>query len=135
MKKYAYTTLVAGDVFFLEACCLYFGLQAVKTKYPIIFMITEPTSQDNINFIKEFAKDNDKLIIKEIEPAYFNNDGSYYDITLSKFAFFDFKEYDKIMFLDSDTLPDSNIDSLFDSDLPMVASWYDDTEDSGKAGV
>lgn len=116
----AYATLISGDDFFLGAASLYFSLLEVKSKYPLIMMITNKTSNDILNQAIDMANHCTNLIISYINDDKFLIPHQSYASTINKFQMLNYKEYDKIMFLDADTLVDENIDYLFQINLPYL---------------
>lgn len=124
-SNYAYTTLISGDDYFWGAVCLYFSLKKMKCKYPLILMMNK-CSEEIVNIAYEFAANYTDIIVKEITYDYFRMSGTnYYEGTINKFQFLNFKEYDKIMFLDADVILDQNLDEIFEYNEPYYTYNYD----------
>lgn len=103
------------------------GLRALKksllktnTKYKLVVLI--PTSEKDI-FLPVLEKNKIldsfcevKLYSNEILEHSKNITSHYWSKTFFKLAIFDLKEYEKIVFLDSDMMILNNIDNLFDAE-------------------
>ena len=109
MNKYAYVSLATTKEYLTAAIFLQLSLKRVKTKYPLILMITE-----NL----KFEHDLDKFDIVKIIPnnSYFNTDEKCirFNDTINKFYCLEFVNYQKLLFLDADVFILQNIDDLFD---------------------
>ena len=119
--KYSYITLLTNDNYFQGVVLLNETLRKVKSKYPLICMITEDISQDIKSLLVKLG-----VIVKEIDKVVINNNliehnksidesqATVWENVYSKFRMFDFEEYDKLIFLDADLLILKNIDDYFE---------------------
>ena len=104
MNKYAYVTLATTPSFLKGAHFLDYSLKRVKSKYPLIIMVTE-------NLKEYLTEDCNYRII----PYYkFTNPEPRYVDTVNKLQCFTLTEYDKVFFIDADILVTENVDCIFD---------------------
>ena len=121
MEKYAYITLATNEEYLNMAKYLQASLRMVKSKYPLIVMITNNLINNlNLEYFDDF-----KLI-----PFYqFNkiqNSKKRYLNTINKFYAYNYTEYEKLMFLDADVFILSNLDHCFEASkgIDFLCSTY-----------
>ena len=129
-KNYAYVTLLTNDGYFPGAIILKESLKSVKTKYPLLCMVTpnvslettqklekagiKPVHIDLIEFPEIIAQLN-----SEVHYEVFNT----WRYCLSKLNCFTFTQYDKLIFLDADLLILKNLDHCFE--MPHMTAAFD----------
>ena len=117
--NYAYVTLATNEEYLYMAAYLQSSLRMVKSKYPLIVMITE--NLKNHKLLVHFDK-------YEIIPHYQFKYSKIerYKNTINKFYLYNFVEYDKLCFIDSDIVLFHNIDKYFDlaKDIEFVCPTY-----------
>lgn len=127
--KYTYITYLSDDRYFQGTLGLIGSLRAVRSKYPLLIMINKfgEVSENIIAYLHSL----NNVLIKLIDPIVVddnilkkNKDGNQtkWTNTFSKLRMFEFDEYDKIIFLDSDMLIVDNIDNLFERDHMSAVS-------------
>ena len=124
-NKYAFVTLVMlSDSYIPGALVLGYSLKLVS-KIDRICMVTNHVSKKAINQLKKL------FIVKKIPELKFKSKpmrtgtkeqkeryDSWIDSSYSKWYCLNFTEYDKIIFLDADTIVTKNIDNIFAIDSP-----------------
>ncbi|WP_019205562.1 glycosyltransferase [Limosilactobacillus ingluviei] len=119
--KYSYVTYLGDDGYLQGTLGLIASLHVVKSKYPLLIMINKQggVSKKIIDYLQSI----NNVSVKLIEPIVANdniareNENSNqpkWTNTFSKLKIFDFTDYDKLVFLDSDMLVVSNLDNLFE---------------------
>lgn len=102
-KKFAYVTLATTESFLYGAHLLDYSLKRVKSKYPLIIMVTENLTE----FLKEDCT-------YRLIPYYqFDNPTKRYVDTINKLQCFNLTEFDKVFFIDADIFVIQNLDSIF----------------------
>ncbi|MCT3342149.1 hypothetical protein EFP49_04900 [Lactobacillus johnsonii] len=120
MDKKVYMTLLGSDNYLIGTLALAQSLKNVKSKYPLVVMVTNNVSEKSINVLKQkklqYIKI-DKIQVSN-QAIHENEEGGYsnWSNTFSKLAIFGFTQYEKIVFLDSDMLILKNIDNLFEKE-------------------
>ena len=118
--KCAYVTLLSSDTYFWGVVCLHKSLQFVQSKYPLEVMITDNVSNEIIDNLNKLGINYRIFPYRE-----FMNSTSNIPGTINKFYIYEFKEYDKVCFLDGDCLVKKNIDSIFFYSTPGLVSSDD----------
>ena len=119
MKKYAYVTLLSSKDYLEAVLVLNYSLQLTKSKYPLIVACTSDVFND-----KQIIKilNQEKIIVEQINKIEYNQQTKQnlkiYQIPSllkvgSKIEIFSLIQYDKLIYLDADSLIVKNIDSLF----------------------
>lgn len=126
MNKYCYMTLMTTEKFLPCVIRCHESLQYVKSKYPYVVLIPE----NNLFLKTELQKRN--ILFKEIKVDKLDKNRSfYYNDTINKFQLFNFIEYDKIFFLDADSIVCQNIDLEFNKlkDKEKIYLYSEDFQD------
>lgn len=88
----------------------------------------------NMNIYKDNFK-NVNIIFKEVPYLYFDFLKQYkQNITINKLHMFSLVEYDKVCFLDADTVLTENIDFLFKEKTPLVGYYINDRQEQCFSG-
>ena len=107
-KKYAWFTFVSKPLYLEGAKNLYLRMKYLKSKYPVIILITgNEITQEDLKVLEDIPYITAPLV-------QFNNHKGRFIDTLMKFYCFELIDYDRICYLDSDILPLINIDDWFD---------------------
>ena len=115
-NNYAYVTLLSSWDYLLAVLVLNKSLIKHQSKYPLVVGVTE-----DIYDIVSFYLEKENILFKMI-PQLEYSDGSKKAWgednsvlkTASKIALFSFNEFDKLIYIDADSLLRKNIDELFD---------------------
>ena len=111
MHNYTYTTLVSSQEYLIAALILNESIKRAGSLYPFLICLTaDLATEDNINILK---KENINVKIIPVLKYSFPSNGTV-DNTASKINVFNLKEYDKILYIDADSLILKNIDHLFE---------------------
>ena len=117
MKKYCWTTLLATDDYVWGILGLYFSLQKVYSKYPLIPIVTDNISDETLKILDEVGIEYRIFPYKEFTKEITDNINDevyhYYNCTINKFYIFSYTDFEKIIFLDGDVFVNSNIDFFF----------------------
>lgn len=105
--KYAYVTLATTEYFLKGARFLHHSLQKVKSKYPLIIMVTEN--------LRPVIKDNEYNYHFIPYHKFEYQKGDRYEDTINKLQYFNLLEYEKVFFIDADILIVDNIDDIFEA--------------------
>lgn len=130
----AYITLVSSMNYIEPAIILSRALKDVKTKYPLIIMVTEDIFDEAVVFFKD-----EEAIVEQIPFLHYarvtekNAPYDYIPRIASKMACFMFKDYDKMVYLDADCIVLRNMDDLFN--YPDGAMYHECNMDGGFAGM
>lgn len=115
MNNFAYITYLCDEKYLPGIIALTNSLKIFKCNYPIILMIT-----DNVNL--ENFKNINNVIIKKVEKIIYNGKNSILDryknnswMMFTKLNIWKFVDYDKLVYLDADTIVLENIDNLFNN--------------------
>ncbi len=112
MEKYIYATLLSTDDYIQGVIGLNHSLKLVKTKYPLICIVTSNVSQSTLEIL-------DKYNLPYITVPYLSfTYKSCYESTLSKMYVWNL-DYDKVLYLDGDLLIEKNMDYLFNYPTPI----------------
>jgi len=88
------------------------SLREVKSKYPLIAMVTAQVSQDKRNLLSDIGCIV-RLVHELVLPEELNLEAKRWGPAFTKLISWQFEEYSKLIFLDSDLLVLKNIDELF----------------------
>ena len=107
------------------------NLKALKSKYPLLCLINETISAENIKYLEYF-----NIEYKLVDNIKYETDYHVFNWknTFDKLNVFALTEYEKIVYLDSDLLILENIDDLFNLKHLTMASdkpYHEDTYNSG----
>ena len=118
MNKKVYMTLLGSDNYLIGTLALIQSLKDVRSKYPIVVVVTSNVSSKSLKILKKKNIDfvqvgkiniSNKVIEDNKKQGYAN-----WSNTFSKLVIFGQTQYKKIVFLDSDMLILKNLDALFD---------------------
>ena len=115
MKNFAYITLVARDKYIDGAICMFKSLRD-KTKYPLIAMTLDISDLKQKRLIDHGILCRNVEKIESVKAGIGNNKPRLDDFTYTytKLHAFNYTEYDKVIFLDSDLIVVKSIDHLFE---------------------
>jgi len=112
----AYCTLIGNDEYVIGALCLAESYRRLNLPHDFIFLINETVNEQQIDLIYQYNFG----IIKIIPNIKYHNDindninqKKSFATTTGKFEVFALTKYDKIIFMDADTLLKYPIDILF----------------------
>ncbi|KAJ3701530.1 hypothetical protein LUZ61_005235 [Rhynchospora tenuis] len=114
-RKAAYVTFLAGDGDYVKGVVgLAKGLRKVGTAYPLVVAVLPDVPDSHRRLLLAQG-----CIVREIEPVHPPDSSTqfamaYYVINYSKLRIWEFTEYEKILYLDSDIQVYENIDHLFE---------------------
>ena len=111
--KCAYITLLTSDTYFWGVVCLHKSLQFVQSKYPLEVIVTDNVSSEIIDNLNKLDINYRIFPYKEFMNSNFN-----IPCMINKFYIYEFKDYDKVCFLDGDCLIKKNIDNIFIYSVP-----------------
>ncbi|KAF8622224.1 hypothetical protein AX15_007165 [Amanita polypyramis BW_CC] len=114
----AYVTLLTKDSYLAGTLVLHYGLRAVKSKYPLVAMVTSSLPEDVRTIVQEQG-----IQLREVEPlksaaSNFNPYDKRFENVWTKLRAFELDEYDRVVLLDCDMIIKRNMDELFDIELP-----------------
>ena len=120
MEKYLYTTLVTNEKFLNGLLYFYKFWKRTNSKYEFIAMVTN-------NLTEEQLKKINHIPYKIIQYYTIKNDEYHarYSDTINKIQIFDFIEYDRICFINTDIILFENLDYLlenFDDNFEFCSS-------------
>ena len=122
MEKYTYATLLSTDDYVWGVLGLYYSLQKVNSKYPLLVMVTDNIKPETIDILEDVGVSykivNNTLFSKSAETEELKLYAKRYKSTFNKFHVYNLKGYDKVLFLDADILTVGNIDNMFDYNAP-----------------
>lgn len=115
----AYTTLVGTDSYVLGALCLAESYRRLHLPHDFIFLINENIKPE----YKKIIKDSGLGLSKEIPNIKYNSEQyTRMHSTTGKFEVFNLVEYDRVIFLDADTLLKKPIDNI--TKQPFWFTYY-----------
>jgi lipopolysaccharide biosynthesis glycosyltransferase len=133
MTQHAYATLVMGDPKYIAgAITLLTSLKISGTKYDIICLIT-PDIFTYVELLREyftsvFVVDYIKISTKPFKSYKRNNMYNWINKSYTKYAIMDLIHYEKVCFIDADSIVSNNIDHLFKLQTPVGVfsnHWFD----------
>lgn len=122
--RYAYTTLT--DSRYVHLCAVMLkSLLASETAYPIRVMCLEDVSQKQKHMLRSLGKNIETHDITRIElPANTDIPHEAWRISFSRLHMLNFEKFDKLVFLDSDMIINTNIDDLFSHPVLSACSHH-----------
>ena len=129
MNNYSYITLLSDDSYIYGVILLSESLKEVKSQYPLEVLVTPNVTKPILNVLDQL-----QLSYKIIEPIKRDDFIDYnkklsarftkiWELCLSKLKIWTLTQFDKIIYLDNDTLILKNLDHLFD--CPHMTSALD----------
>ena len=122
MKNYAFVILSSNDLFVPGAVAAAKSLQMCKTKYPVYCMVTDEVSDESIAAL-EAAKCSvmkvPKIGSKISGDDRFTLESNW--LTFTKLNVFNLTQFDKVVYLDADTLVLKNVDDMLD--FPALSGY------------
>lgn len=127
MENYTYMTLLTTNRYLPGVITLNETLKQVKSKYPLVVLVTTEIDQQILNILDYL-----KIQWKKVDTIEFNEkvnniykkliiDGkSYWHNCFTKFQIFNQIEFDKIIFFDADIIILKNIDFLFNYNDKLI---------------
>lgn len=122
----AYITLLTSDSYVAGALTLAKTLKHLKTKFPVLILLDSLNiSPDSLKLISEAFDGvipiNDKKIHAPVEAVVSKLGRKELSVTFSKMLLWNL-DYDKLIYLDSDTLPLKSLDHLFETYADLAAN-------------
>jgi len=126
--KYAYATLLMiGDSYLPGLLTLAYTIRKMGSKIDIIAIVTKDVSAQARNILKTIYTHIIEvpyiIPIKGIITDFLIKNYPHYEKTFTKINIFNLTQYEKILFLDADTIVLKNFDSLFNLETP-AAIYY-----------
>lgn len=129
-----YITLLSNDEYFLYTVALWHSYKNINSKYPLTIIITESLSSWvidkmnslNMNYIKVNTSDFDEIFNKSKVCKNWRE-------AFRKLTVFKLIQFDKIIFLDCDTIINKNMDFLFDMSTLTCTGRYNTQSDEVKS--
>ena len=106
-NNFIYLTL-CNDKYVKGVIALNKSLKNVNSKYNLLILYFN-LCDDNINLLKNYD-----ILLKKVEPISSKKQSKKFINTYTKLLIFSMIDYDKIIFMDADTIVLKNIDHLFD---------------------
>ena len=139
MKNYAFITLLSSPEYLLAVLVLNQSLKNVHSKYPLVVCVTTETLYSNN--VENILK-NENIIYYQVESLNYNtqvkdylkNNQSLYN-TASKIQIFRMIQYDKLVYIDADSLILQNIDNLFEFPNGAILKYSNDNNLQGLSGL
>lgn len=131
----AWITLLATKNYIEAVIILARSLKTVKSNYPLLVMVLE----DIYDFSAPFLAKESNIIIEKIKPLSYSQAAlkgqkyKYLSYIASKLCCFQFKTYDKLIYLDADSIILQNIDDLFN--YPDTSMYKELNYERGFAGL
>ena len=133
MSQHAYATLVMGDPKYIAgAIALSTSLKLTHISYDIICLITPDifTYSDLLReyFTSVIVVDYIKISTKPFKSHKRNNMYNWINKSYTKFAIMELIQYEKVCFIDADSVVSNNIDHLFKLTTPVGVfsnHWFD----------
>lgn len=135
MERKAYVTLLSTENYLDAVLVLNKSLKEVKSKYPLLVMITDMIVSKKLIHILE----KNDILFSIIPTLNYSNKtekkfkGHTVLNTASKLNIFKLKEWDKLVYIDADSIVLKNIDILFD--YPDGAMLWDSYDEQGFSGL
>lgn len=135
MKNYAYITLLSSEDYLDAVLVLAMSLNKTKNSFPLVVAVVDDILTPEIEYLlKNFG-----CQIEVIPRIYYSTTTQNSHIghpvlnTASKIQIFDFNQYDKLIYIDSDVVVLENIDSLFN--YPDGSMVYYEGDYTGLTGL
>jgi len=120
-KPKAFITFSNSDQYSNGIVALAESLKEVNSKYPLIAMVTSQVSQDKRNLLSDVGCI--VRLVHELDlPEELSLETKRWGPAFTKLITWQFEEYSKLIFLDSDMLALKNIDELFQLDDTLHAT-------------
>ena len=123
--RYAFVTLVmCGDEYVKGALVLAWSLRQQKTQHELIVMVTPDVSVSAMKLLRKLYDRVMKVqyiktrIKSELRGKKYRSEDTWIQYSLTKARMLNLTEYDKIVWLDADSLVLNNIDDLFTLSTP-----------------
>lgn len=130
-NNYIYVTLLSSEEYIWGVLSLNKSLKNVKSRYPLIVCLTNDIMNKNI--INILINENINYIpVRKLQYKNNSEQGTVLN-TASKIHIFNLKQFDKIVYIDADTLVLKNIDDLFDYPNGSIVMWPE--SDLGMSGL
>ena len=137
----AFITLVSSQDYLLAALVLNQSLKATQSAYPLVVALTENLATDkNLQILQS-----EHIPVEIIKPLYYNQKTqnfvkqSQWNLsilnTASKINLFELNHYDKLVYLDADSLILTNVDELFNYPDGAMVWWHLEGKDRGMSGL
>lgn len=107
MNKYCWTTLLGTDDFIWGVIGLDLSLKKVESDYPLIVMAISSLKDETFELMNQMG-----IYYVRIPEIEFNG-ADYYKCTINKFWAWAFTNFDKVCFIDADSVVIQNIDFFF----------------------
>lgn len=129
-----YITLLSNDEYFLYTMALWHSWKEVRSKYPLTIIaadnlsdwIIEKMNTLDMNYIRVDMTDFDEIFNKAKVAKNWRE-------AFRKLIIFKLTQFDKVIFLDSDTIMVKNMDHLFDMPMLTCTGRYNSKSDDVKA--
>ena len=120
----AYVSYICNDNYLNGLIALINSLIYHKTKFELIVMVTKDISQDSKSKLQNYSN----VVIHDVPEIYYsgskkhlmkdrygNNDKSW--MMFTKFNIFNIKNYERLLYIDADTITLQNIDHIFETNI------------------
>lgn len=122
----AYFTLLSSDNYLEGFFFFNEFFQRSNPQYPLNVMITDNCSQKTFFKLEQYCKGYKNIIIRKIRAVNFKHaDVKRWVTTLNKFQILNYKEYDKVAFVDIDILFFKNMDFVFNK-CDKIWCWVEE---------
>ena len=122
----SYVTLLSTDSYLDGVLALVSSLRKTKTTYPILCLVTPNVSPESIQRMKEA-----NIAVQETQLIpHPSGSNTYKKLNYTKINIFGLEAYDRLVYLDSDTVVLQNIDDLFS--MPHMTACRAGTRDNWK---
>lgn len=113
-NKFAYVSYATDSSYLCNTLILFSSLiKEFRTKAKLVLLVGADTQDSDINVLEKIQNlSEEQVIIKRIE-TFETRDKSDWEKSLTKLHIFNQTEFDRIVYLDSDSLLRSNLDELF----------------------
>ncbi|KAF8640458.1 hypothetical protein AX17_000122 [Amanita inopinata Kibby_2008] len=119
-RNAAYVTLLTKQSYLTAALVVDYGLRAVKSKYPLVAMVTSSLPEDARIVLQRRG-----IVVREVETLkpqavahQLHPHDARFEDTWTKLRGFELEEYERVVLLDCDMLVRKNMDELFEIELP-----------------
>ena len=107
MSKYCWTTLLGTDDFIWGVIGLHLSLKKVQSDYELIVLAVDNLKQETFTLLEHMG-----ITYARVPNISFEH-SQYYNCTINKFWAWALTGYDKVCFIDADTVVIQNIDFFF----------------------
>lgn len=138
-KNYSYITLITNDQYMPSLITLLRSFSLIKSRFPISVMVLPEVSENSRAIIKFLGAD--IIEVSKLFPKNFNGErfgtedytGVVYHTCTSKLHVFELTQFDKVVYVDADTVFIKNTDELFL--CPHMSAVVDFPVEQFNAGV